>query len=218
MGAAATQCANSHGLRKNEELLCAASKGCDAVANDVVDAMQAAKCDGKLPLDECLPARMQGLDDQSCADVLLVQAATRGDLLDVKSALMKGARIDTSAELLLNMGEAAAARPDGMTPLMRASKLGHEDVVNYLLQAKANLHRCDSYRWTAICHAAAAAELGVVRVLLECGSTERQKVTANRFRAAIIDQCEDDVGADSAAAVRKEFEPSGLLASEAKRV
>merc|ERR1739836_279654 len=103
-------------------------------------------------------------------------------------------------------GEVANSQPDGITPLMRAARLGHEEVVTCLLEAHASIYRHDAHRWTALCHAAAGAELACVRLLLESGGAERQKTTANRLKTSILEACEENLDATSAAMIRKEFE------------
>merc|ERR1719436_2024357 len=107
-----------------------------------------------------------GLDDQECLDVLLVQAVIRGELSDVKKALSSGAAVDTRADIVLNMGEKDTTRGRGRTPLMRACALAFEDIILHLLDAKANLSRCDSRRWTPLCHALGAGEVDLCERLL----------------------------------------------------
>jgi len=198
------------------EMTCGPGR-CD-VGEELAAGLSMAQCQGALSLDECVPVRLQGLNDQACADVLLVQAAQRGDLDDLRVALMKGAVVDNCANLCLNMGEAAAARPTGITPLMRACACGHEDVIKHLLEAKANPHRTDTRRWTALCHALASGELGVAKLLLEtAGSAERQKVAAHNQRDIIIDHCEESVGAAAAEELRGAFKEGGLLMLDSAR-
>ncbi|CAE7828225.1 unnamed protein product [Symbiodinium microadriaticum] len=155
-----------------------------------------------------LPDRMGGLTDQECADVLLAQAAVRGELKDVQRALRDGARVDTRAELCIAMGDANASLPRKLTPLMRACACGHYEVVCSLLEAKASLWRVDSRGWTPLCHALANCELSMARHLLAEAGThrERQLKMMTAKRDEIVDYCEEWVGGDSANQLHNEFE------------
>ncbi|CAE7465787.1 unnamed protein product [Symbiodinium natans] len=134
-----------------------------------------------------LPDRLGGLNDQECADVLLAQAAMRGELKDVQRALRDGARVDTRAELCIAMGDANASMPRKLTPLMRACACGHAEVVICLLEAKASLWRVDSHGWTPLCHALANCELSLARHLLAEAGPHRDRqlkmMTAKRDEA-----------------------------------
>mmetsp|Transcript_26645 Transcript_26645/g.79483 ORF Transcript_26645/g.79483 Transcript_26645/m.79483 type:complete len:204 (+) Transcript_26645:75-686(+) len=176
----------------------------------------------KLPrFDECILDQVTGLTDKECADVLLVQAVTRGEIPDVQRALENGASIDTCAELCINMGEIAPKKVVNVTPLMRAAALGHAEVIDILLEAKANPWRSDSHGWTPLCYALGAGELEVARRLLQVvgeDKEEKQKAIAQKLQKQVIEQCEETSGAERAEELKKEFDIGGFLAKVIKRV
>merc|ERR1719295_372399 len=92
-------------------------------------------------LEECILDKPVGLTDQECLEVRLVQAVIRGDVADVQQALKQGANINTTAGLSINMGDVVSCPMRQTTPLMRACALGHTDVVDVLLQARADRRR-----------------------------------------------------------------------------
>mmetsp|Transcript_70016 Transcript_70016/g.205305 ORF Transcript_70016/g.205305 Transcript_70016/m.205305 type:complete len:220 (+) Transcript_70016:112-771(+) len=206
---------NGRAALKQMEASCN-SVGCD-VSEDVV-ALALARCDVAA---DCLPAGLVGLDDKACADVLLVQAAMRGDVEDVRAALSKGASVDTCADLVLNMGEFAKERVTGVTPLMRACSRGHQEVVSHLLDVRANPCRSDSVLWTPLCYAAGNGELGVVRLLLENmpkNVAERQKAAVLSLKEPILEYCEEQVGKEAAEALERETRKGGALAPDVRKV
>mmetsp|Transcript_133798 Transcript_133798/g.286149 ORF Transcript_133798/g.286149 Transcript_133798/m.286149 type:complete len:210 (+) Transcript_133798:104-733(+) len=170
--------------------------------------------------EECLPEKPVGLSDKECADVLLVQAVTRADIADIQRALREGASVDTNAELSINMGEVTAKRIREVTPLMRACALGHEDVVMWLIQLRANPWRTDSHGWTPLCYALGGGEFELARKLLsECKSNgERQKAVVQKLQKHVIEQCEDSAGREKAEELRRELQPGGFLAKDLRRV
>nr|ABI14269.1 ankyrin repeat protein [Pfiesteria piscicida] len=215
MGAAAAGPCKSEDDGRSNELLCAPACTDDVLAG--FDAA-AAKCQAHVALDECVPVRMQGLSDQACADVLLVQAAQRGDVQDLHRAISNGAHVDTCANLCLSMGEAAMAKPTGITPLMRASACGHQDVILQLLQARANPAKGDARRWTPLCHALANGELEAARLLMaHVDNVERQKGVANALRKHLPEVCEETAGADKARDLEAMFHEGGPLMMDASR-
>lgn len=200
----------------------AATGGCRAAADDVGASL--GQCNGAAVLEDCVPVpcRAQGLDEQTCTDVLLAQAAQRGDVEDIRAALGKGGKVDTCADLCLNMGEAAMGNPKGITPLMRACACGHEAAILMLLQARASPTRSDMQRWTPLCHAVAHGELAAARLLLEhsgAGVAERQKASAHCCRSALLEHCEEAADEALAEELRRAFEKGGFLAkAEPRRV
>eukprot|EP00443_Scrippsiella_acuminata_P080509 CAMPEP_0115529652 /NCGR_PEP_ID=MMETSP0271-20121206/84066_1 /TAXON_ID=71861 /ORGANISM="Scrippsiella trochoidea, Strain CCMP3099" /LENGTH=198 /DNA_ID=CAMNT_0002961709 /DNA_START=17 /DNA_END=610 /DNA_ORIENTATION=+ len=156
------------------------------------------------------------LDDRECADILLVNGTVRGELDDVRRALEMGASPNTVASLCLKMGEPAKGKRKScakyITPLMRASELGHEDVVVTLMEARASPVQCDR----PLCYALGAAQLDVARRLLELSDVKKrkaQKDNAMKLHTEIIAKCEEDMSKEAADLVDKEFATLGLLAN-----
>uniref|UniRef100_A0A7S2J6K4 Uncharacterized protein n=1 Tax=Zooxanthella nutricula TaxID=1333877 RepID=A0A7S2J6K4_9DINO len=215
MGAsAATQCAAD--LRE-DRISCAEG------LRDAADKL--GKCQMPMPprcdvLEECILDKPVGLTDQECLEVRLVQAVIRGDVADVQQALKQGAHVNTTAGLSINMGDVVSYPMRQTTPLMRACALGHTDVVDVLLQARADHWRHDSKGWTPLCHALGAGEFDIARTLLERSRTavERQKLTAQKLQKELLELCEESAGPDAAAALKKEFAPGGLLAKDLRKV
>mmetsp|Transcript_161811 Transcript_161811/g.519055 ORF Transcript_161811/g.519055 Transcript_161811/m.519055 type:complete len:218 (-) Transcript_161811:43-696(-) len=209
MGAASPGGCRADSNAKSNELLCSPACG-DQVAASLKAAQ--AGCEARAALDECTPVRLQGLNDQACADVLLVQASQRGDVQDLQKALSKGANVDTRANLCLSMGEAASAQSSGLTPLMRACACGHEDVILQLLEAKANPHRSDARRWNPLCHALASGEHDAARFLLRhIDGADRAKGVANSLRKSLSELCEESAGPEKAEELQAMFGVGGVL-------
>lgn len=170
--------------------------------------------------DPCTPSlggrSLEPLGDQECADIALVQATVRGEVTDVVRALSLGASPNTIAELTLRMGEpkkGRRGRAAHMTPLMRACELGHEDVVLHLIKARASTIQCDSHGWTPLCHALAAGEVAIARLICQQPNCklERQKEICEKLHAEIIHKCQRDASLEVLAAVEMEFATGGLL-------
>mmetsp|Transcript_89868 Transcript_89868/g.159888 ORF Transcript_89868/g.159888 Transcript_89868/m.159888 type:complete len:251 (+) Transcript_89868:30-782(+) len=178
------------------------------------EAVEVPTCDISSIPRSCLPDRMAGLNDQECADVLLAQAAVRGEVSDIQRAIGLGANIDTRAELCIAMGDLGGKKSAKLTPLMRASSGGHEEAVDVLIEANASLWRADSEGWTALCHSLAYGELSIARKLLAAAGphSDRQKTIARTKKAQVIEACEENIGPEAAEALAKEYE-SGLLSS-----
>merc|ERR1712039_615240 len=128
-------------------------------------------------------------------------------------ALEMGASPNTVASLSLKMGEPSKGKRKGcarhVTPLMRASELGHEDVVITLIEARASPIQCDSHGWGPLCYALGAAQLDVARRLLELSDVGQRKVQREnvvKMQGEIIAKCEENVSQEAAALVRREFE------------
>lgn len=158
------------------------------------------------------------MTDGDYANVLLVQAITRGDLLDVRRALRCGASPETAAHLRIGMGlqPEFGKAADTPTPLMSACALGHLDIVHCLLEAGAMVGRQDLMGWTALSHALAAGEVGIFRALAwHAGSVDldvellRDDIVAHR--AEILSRCEASAGDAAAADVRRELDAPGFL-------
>merc|ERR1712007_77464 len=141
---------------------------------------------GSSPAPQWNPCAVTFVDDAH-VDMLLMQATIRGDLLDVQRALTLGASPNTTAEVMLRVNQpTTGSRPRSkMTPLMRACELGHED---------ADLEQCDYNGWNALCHAMAAAELGIVKELMALthpSSLRKQKETVVNNKTSILEEIED---------------------------
>jgi hypothetical protein len=172
--------------------------------------------------EPCLPTLGAGrglepLTDQECADIALVQATVRGELQDVQKALGLGASPNTIADLTLRMGEPKKKGRKGRaihtTPLMRACEMGHEDIVHHLLKAKASPIMCDSHGWTPLCHALAAGEATLARLLIDQPGIKlkRQKEICLKNQTEILHKCVNEVSQEVADSVLKEFGPEGFL-------
>lgn len=174
-------------------------------------------------IDPCTPCvaaagrRLDPLSDQECADIALVQATVRGEISDVIRALSLGASPNTIADLRLRMGEPNKKGRKGpaahLTPLMRASDLGHEDVAQQLLKAKASLLQCDSHGWTPLCHALAAGEVSIARLVVQQPGFKmiKQRDICEKLLPEILAKCRSEVGDEEAAAIERELGPGGLL-------
>mmetsp|Transcript_11949 Transcript_11949/g.32309 ORF Transcript_11949/g.32309 Transcript_11949/m.32309 type:complete len:236 (+) Transcript_11949:64-771(+) len=167
----------------------------------------------------CFPLQPNALSDAACINVLLAQAAVRGELSDVKRALDQGAKVDTCAELQVNLGVRDRKRIKRVTPLMRACANGHEDVVASLLAAGASHSRYDSRGWTPLCYALGAGELNLARKLLQQmeGNAAQQKAIAQNLKSELVEECEDCASELSAAELLKEFGPDGFLFAQLQR-
>eukprot|EP00930_Biecheleria_cincta_P075680 TRINITY_DN6285_c0_g1_i2.p1 TRINITY_DN6285_c0_g1~~TRINITY_DN6285_c0_g1_i2.p1 ORF type:complete len:167 (-),score=20.26 TRINITY_DN6285_c0_g1_i2:114-614(-) len=138
-----------------------ATDGCGvqlaATSADCTKTMKSAALQGS----ECLAPELchlstGALTDQECANILLVNACIRGQLADVQRALGLGASPNTFASLSLKMGDVSKGRKrkgdaSHVTPVMRACEMGHEDVVEFLLNARASPAQCDSKGWSPMC-------------------------------------------------------------------
>uniref|UniRef100_A0A7S4SZH0 Uncharacterized protein n=1 Tax=Alexandrium monilatum TaxID=311494 RepID=A0A7S4SZH0_9DINO len=163
-------------------------------------------------------ARADALTDQECLDIMLVQAAMRGDLHDAKRALQAGAKVNTTADISLNMGVRDRRRVKRVTPLMRACEFGREEVLVFLLGVRADPMKKDSRMWMPLCYALGAGEMDCAQRLLEAtsGLAEEQKEHATNLRASIVEQCKEEVGEECAAQIAKELEPDGFLCPQGR--
>lgn len=171
------------------------------------------ECDVDEELFMASVMREDALNDKECADVILVQAVMRGELMDMKRALSKGASVDTVAEIALNMGIRDAKRIKRVTPLMRACDCGRDEAVSYLLMVRADPLKQDSRKWNALCYALGAGELSAARTLLEetASTARQQKVVAWSHKELLLEMCEDSAGDEVAAELQKEFGPGGFV-------
>jgi ankyrin repeat protein len=93
------------------------------------------------------------------------EAAKEGDLESLTSLLTANPEIINS----VNAGD------QGRTPLIYASKEGHEHIVRYLIQAGADINQTNANGWTAL-HVASANHFGdIVAFLLSSGADRTLK-------------------------------------------
>ncbi|MGA1197817.1 MAG: ankyrin repeat domain-containing protein [Candidatus Latescibacterota bacterium] len=121
-------------------------------------------------------------------DSLLVQAAATGNIEIAQVALKSGANVNTTihqgtalwwaveknhpaiVRLLLD------AQPDiekdryDVTPLLEAVRLGHQDILDMLLKAKANPNAQDTFDKTPLMYAADKGDTSIVKTLLDAGA------------------------------------------------
>jgi ankyrin repeat protein len=90
-------------------------------------------------------------------DMKLIQSASDGSLVAVKTALSERADLD-------------AQDADGATALFWASRKGFIDIVKLLLEAGADTEIKTEYQWTALMEAALNGHYGVVETLLDNGA------------------------------------------------
>merc|ERR1719499_2589246 len=85
-----------------------------------------------------------------------------------------------------------------------------------LLEAKAGPTLCDDRGWNSLCHALSTGEVDLARRLLELTARTREVQTcvARRYRKDVVKTCKQDVSAEVANLVQREFEPLGFLALE----
>lgn len=86
-----------------------------------------------------------------------LRAVEEGDVKTVATLLDRGLDPNTTDAL-------------GMTALMTAARLGHQDLVALLIARKANLARRSPHGDTALMHASLKGHLDVVRLLVENGA------------------------------------------------
>mmetsp|Transcript_582 Transcript_582/g.1827 ORF Transcript_582/g.1827 Transcript_582/m.1827 type:complete len:231 (-) Transcript_582:103-795(-) len=230
MGAAASECTSQPRQKATGEQLLPGVAESEALPDWEGRRPQAlAGCECKRVLscdvgEDCLMAcslSADALDDQECADVLLMQAATRGDLEDVEKALSRGACVDNCAELALNMGVRDHKRVRRVTPLMRACEAGHQEVARRLLLQRADPWRFDTRNWTPLCYALGAGELEVGRVLLQDArgaAADSHRAMAERLQRALLEHCEVSAGDERAEELRQALAPGGFLHRQPRRV
>src|SRR5205085_8191682 len=97
---------------------------------------------------------------------------------------------DDLAILLLKKGAAVdSADPEGITPLMLATKDCHEELVKQLLKSKAHLNQQDRYGWTALMWAAKHDKKQCAHLLLKAGA---DMTIRSKDKKAIIDMLTTD--------------------------
>merc|ERR1719215_107906 len=156
---------------------------------------------------------VDALDDRECADILLVNGAVRGEVVDVRRALEMGASPNTLAGLTLKMGEPTKGRRRGTavhtTPIMRCCENGHEDVMLCLIEAKASPVQCDSHGWSALCYALGAGEMKLAQLLwsrIDKKKHRSQRELVQKLSKELIAKCEREVGKEAANKVQQELD------------
>ena len=80
--------------------------------------------------------------------------------------------------------------PTAPSPLQRASRNGHVDVVRLLLEARADMERFHCYGSTALGNAAAFGKMGAVCMLLQAGANKDNGTVTPLYAAAAEGQIE----------------------------
>jgi len=90
-------------------------------------------------------------------DGQLIEAAKRGDLVQVNSLLEKGAVVDGKDEV-------------GMTALMVVAEAGHVEVVKLLVEKGADVNARAVDDWTVLMSAVKSGRLEIAKLLIENGA------------------------------------------------
>ena len=132
---------------------------------------------------------------QATEDGHLHDAASKGNLAQMKAALNAGADVNSRDK-------------DGWTPIMVASGVGRENVIPVLLARKGiELNAENDNSWTALMIAAVMGRGTVIQLLLEAGADPEVK---NKFGKTALDLAQE--GTDPTAA---EFLMKGAQAQAA---
>jgi ankyrin repeat protein len=97
-----------------------------------------------------------------------------GDLERLKELL-------TEHPELINAPRARTTKPshnDGFTPLHHAAERGHEKIVAYLIEKKANVNANGGGGWTPLHLAAEKGQLAIVKLLVKAGAKVNAKTDA----------------------------------------
>lgn len=103
----------------------------------------------------------------------LINAASIGELAEVKTLLDKGAPVNQTTR-------------DGRTALMGAARKGHLEVIRLLLDNGAQVNLASKNGWTALMMAALEGRLEVVRFLLNNGAKEIDTAVNADSQTALI--------------------------------
>ncbi|CAH1279274.1 unnamed protein product [Diabrotica balteata] len=112
--------------------------------------------------------------------VVLLEAAARNDIDEVRRLLMKGVSPDSCNE-------------DGLTALHQCCIDDNESMLLLLLEYGANVNAEDSERWTPLHAAATCGHLKLVRILIARGAN---LLAVNADGNMPYDICEDDAALD----------------------
>ena len=161
----------------------------DRYTNGRLDQMLAAKAahkeDGSKDENEDRIASDEKMPEPDKRDVLqrsLNLSASNGDMDRLHRLLSGPARryVDLNAP-----------DTDGTPPLIYASCFGHEDVVESLLKARADVDRKDFHKWTALMWATANRHRNIVKLLLEHGASPDAKSSSGRTAFEFVDAKSD---------------------------
>lgn len=159
-----------------------------------------------------------GYDDATCADIMLVQAVTRGDVTDVQRALAFGADVNTKQNLKMasssGRNDISAGKHTSRSPLIIACSSCYADVAEVLLQVGADPCIEDNAGWTPLFHVLAHGELELAESLLKKTSAVNiawQISYVHSFKEEFIELCNMNVGAAAASALRSALSPDGFL-------
>lgn len=136
------------------------------------------------PLEVDLPNH-QGLTPLNCA-------AIKGDLDMVKCLVSRGqAKIDQTS-------------PKGCTPLIYAGRGGYEQVVEYLIEKKADALKQDNAGGTVLHHAIEKNHIGVLETMLANGVNiySAIEIADNAGRSPLFEAVENLNGEDNASAIQ----------------
>jgi len=102
---------------------------------------------------------------------MLIAAGQNGDVAAIRELVAAGAPVDAQEEFEVCPDDAEGVQNGGgMTALHYAAAYGHEDAVDALVGAGANLETADVYGSTALMEAAQSGNTLVVRQLLQAGA------------------------------------------------
>ncbi|XP_062859971.1 protein phosphatase 1 regulatory subunit 16A [Trichomycterus rosablanca] len=110
------------------------------------------------------------------SNVMLLEAAARNDLDEVKKLLKSGVKPDLYNE-------------DGLTALHQCCIDDFVDVVRCLLESGADVNSCDSELWTPLHAAATCGHTGLVQILVQAGAN---LLAVNADGNMPYDLCEDE--------------------------
>lgn len=118
----------------------------------------------------CLGSK-PSLTDTQIYNIQLQKCARLGDFHGVREALSRGAKVNTTALLVIAHG----ANKSGLdcqgeerrTPLMHACEYGHQEIVKFLVKARASLTVVDENGWSALCHALGEGHVNISNYLIE---------------------------------------------------
>lgn len=137
-------------------------------------AAQAAHRDGSASEDEDTVASNEKLSEGEKKEMLqkaLNMAASNGDMERIERLLKGKAR---------KFVDPNAPDDEGTAPIIYASCFGHEDVVEALLDAGANVDKQDRNQWSALMWAMTNRHKGIAKLLLDHGASPSVKSSTGR--------------------------------------
>lgn len=152
----------------------AGPKDSDTRLMEMLQAQAAAQQAGHGLEDEQAIVNSQKLTDAEKKDRLqkaMTMAASNGDAARVRRLL------DEPAKPFVNVN---AADEDGTPPLIYASCFGHENVVQALIEAGADVNKQDQNQWSALMWAMTNRHKGIAKLLLDHGASSDQKTSSGR--------------------------------------